>query len=293
MSIAPFSGNGWNNYLRAEGSAAKPKMSWFNAASTGYFAAVGTRIIAGRDFTAHDTFETPRVAIVDRHLAEDLFGDKSPVGREFRVAGMKNEPDRVYEVAGVVENSRYAALHEDTHSIAWLPLARHDNPGDFTSVMVRTRGAMGPVVAGVKRVVAEVNPELSLDFWVLDEQIAKSAVRDRMMADVSGGFGTLAAVLSMLGIYGVMSYLVARRRNEIGVRMALGAGRANVVAMVMRETLALLLAGMAIGLGGALALGRYAESLLYELKANDPVTLGLAAGLLAAAGVGAVALRKE
>jgi ABC-type antimicrobial peptide transport system permease subunit len=136
-------------------------------------------------------------------------------------------------------------------------------------------------MAGVKQRMAELDPALLVEFHVLEQQIAQTVLRERLMANLSGGFGLLAAMLSALGLYGVMSYMVARRRNEIGVRMALGAQRGNIRTMVLGEVVRLLLIGLPLGLAGSLALSRYAESLLFGLAPNDVTTLALGCLLLA------------
>lgn len=148
--------------------------------------------------------------------------------------------------------------------------------------MVRTRGPIGGVMAAVRRQLAELNPELLVKFRMLDMDARQSVLRERLMANLSGGFGLLAGLLSTLGLYGVISYMVARRRNEIGVRMAMGAQWPDILALLLKEAGRLVVAGLAIGLACSFALSRYAESLLFGLKPNDMVTLALACGLLAA-----------
>ena len=139
----------------------------------------------------------------------------------------------------------------------------------------------------VKQVINETSPDIVIEFRVLSRQIRESLTKERLMATLSGFFGFLAALLATVGLYGVISYTVARRTNEIGIRMALGAQCGNVMGMIMREAGVLLAMGVAIGAGLALAVARTATSLLFGLKPHDPLTLGLAIVLLAAVAAGA------
>jgi ABC-type antimicrobial peptide transport system permease subunit len=141
---------------------------------------------------------------------------------------------------------------------------------------------VGEIFRGVKGTVAAVHPEISIRFRVLSEQLRDSLLRDRLMATLAGAFGFLAAVLATLGLYGVIAYMVARRRNEIGVRVALGADRSRIVRLVLREAALLLAIGAVVGVGLALWAGRAASALLYGLKPTDPATFAGAIALLSA-----------
>jgi putative ABC transport system permease protein len=134
----------------------------------------------------------------------------------------------------------------------------------------------------VKRRLAEVNPQVGLTFHLFESDIRETLVRERLMATLSGFFGFLAAVLAVIGLYGVMSYIVQRRTNEIGIRMALGARRVSILGMILRDAVLLLGAGIVVGLGLSVVLGKTVSSLLFGVKPADPITLGLAAALLAA-----------
>jgi ABC-type antimicrobial peptide transport system permease subunit len=166
-------------------------------------------------------------------------------------------------------------------------LAQDSKADDWLSFVVRARGSMGSVMAGVRQTMAELDGGMLVEFRVLDLQIAKSVLRERLMANLTGGFGLLAAILATIGLYGVMSYMVARRRNEIGLRMALGAKSRDILRLVFGEAGRLLLIGLGVGLAGSWALSRYAESLLFGLEPNDTVTLALGCLLLALTGAAA------
>ena len=191
------------------------------------------------------------------------------MGHTFRVEGDK--PDSriaIYQIVGLVRNTKYYELREDFIPIAFLPIAQDETPGTGGTWVVRTSGRPQEAFHALKETVAAVNPSFVLEFKVMTEQIAESLQRDRLMAVLAGAFGVLAGVLAAIGLYGVIAYMVARRQNEIGVRMALGADRASVIRLVLREAMMLLAAGLVIGIGLALWAGQAAAKLLFGLKAE-------------------------
>jgi predicted permease len=275
----PFEPGGWNQDVYAETSSS-PSFVWFNRVSPHYFETMGTPLIAGRDFTPDDRVGTPHAAIVNQAFAHGLFGGANPIGRRFRYAGGSNQQDPVLTIVGLVGNTKYSALRESPRMIAFLPLAQETPMSSRVTVLLRARGAMGSVQAGAEREVAAVDPKLHVEFRVLDTQIAASLLRERLVANLSGGFGLLAVVLATLGLYGVMSYTIARRRPEIGVRMALGAGRRDILAQVLGESGRLVLVGLVLGIAAAVLSLRSAESLLFGLAPTDVVSFVLAAVLI-------------
>jgi predicted permease len=248
---------------------------------------MGTALMAGRDFDARDTLGAPKVAVVNEAFARQFFAGANPVGHTFRVEGDAGHSDRIYQVVGLARNTKYYELREDFVPIAFLPMSQDENPDDGTTWVVRTSGRPQDAVRGIKAAVASVNPSFVLKFKVMTEQIAESLQRDRLMAVLAGAFGVLAGVLSAIGLYGVIAYMVARRQNEIGVRMALGADRASVIRLVLREAMMLLAAGLVIGIGLALWAGQAAAKMLFGLKPNDAATFAAAAVLLAVAAAAA------
>jgi ABC-type antimicrobial peptide transport system permease subunit len=182
---------------------------------------------------------------------------------------------------GLVKDSKYQSLREDFKPIAYVAASQDKEPGLGTNIIVRSTAPLGSLLAAVRRSVLDENPEISLEFRVFRAQLRNSLLRERLMATLSGFFGFLAVVLATIGLYGVMSYMVARRRGEIGIRMALGANRGDVLGLVLREAGMLLAVGLVIGTGLAIAVGRTASSMLFGLKPTDPVTIGLSVGLLA------------
>jgi predicted permease len=289
VGMTPVSGSGWNQSVRPEGAGAgeSGKNSMFNRASPGYFRTMGTTLIAGRDFDERDTLTSPKVAIVNEAFAKTFFAGANPVGRSFRYEAGAGEQDPVFQIVGLVKNTKYYQLREDPLPIGFFPITQDERPGAGANYVLRTAGSIGEIMRGVTTAVGEVSPAIGIEFRPLSRQIKESLLRDRLMATLSGGFGLLAGFLATLGLYGVISYMVARRRNEIGVRIALGADRGRVIGMVLREAGLLLVVGLVFGLLLAVWAGRAAATLLFGLQPHDPATLIAAVLLLAAVALAA------
>jgi len=287
VSIAPVSGSGWNDMVRTT-TAQEGKSSMFDSVSPGYFRTLEIGFLAGRDFDDRDANPAPKVAIVNQAFARQFFGGQNPVGRTFNILENAGKPDSVYRIVGFVRNTKYYDLREDFSPIAYLPAAQPEGPpGTDTTFVLRAAAPMGDIMTGVKATVAEVNPAIQIEFHVLAGYIHDSLLRERLMATLTGAFGILAALLATVGLYGVIAYMVARRRNEIGVRIALGAGPVRVIRLVLGEALLLLAAGLVAGTALTLVASRAAASMLFGLKPYDPLTLIAAAGLLAAVALAA------
>ncbi len=284
-NLTPVSGQGWNTVVEAAGFAAKSRrdaISWMNRVSPGYFETLGTPFLAGRDFSTHDAFGSSIVAIVDEAMAKKFLGGvEKAVGRTFVTTGGPTQT--TLEVIGVVKNTKYRNLRDDNVPIIYVAQAQDPAPGVTKSFELRVAGPATSVVSGVKETLAQVNPDIMLNFRTLTTQVEETLTRERLLATLSGFFGALALLLATIGLYGVMSYNVARRRGEIGIRMALGAQQARVLRMVLQEVALLIMVGLALGLGAALATTRFVASFLYGVKPNDPWTLFLAATVLALA----------
>ena len=186
----------------------------------------------------------------------------------------------MYQIVGLVKNTKYYELKEDFVPIAFFPMAQDDDPGASATFVLRTRGSVGVVMREVKSAVAEVSPAIDIQFRSFSTQLQESLLREKLMATLSGGFGLLAALLATLGLYGVIAYMVARRRNEIGLRIALGADSSRVIRMVLGEAGVMLGVGLVIGAVLAVWAGQAATTLLYGLQPHDPVTMVAAMGLL-------------
>lgn len=276
--IVPISHSGWDDNIDVPGGLQR-KDTQFNSVTSGFFQTMRIPMLAGRDFNDSDTPDSPRVAIANETFARKFLRGANPVGKVVYDSG---RPDKTYQIIGLVKDTKYHNLREDFVPTLFVATSQEKEPGEGQTLMIRSNESMESLVSAVKRTAQDLSPAMVLTFSVFKTQVRDDLVGERLMATLSGFFGLLSAALAMLGIYGVVSYMVAQRRNEIGVRMALGARRRNILLMVLRETSVLFGVGIAIGMGFALGSGVLVGSLLFGLKPHDPVTicasvLGLAA----------------
>ena len=279
--LIPLSGNGTDNNVWLEGGDAQRKFdSAISLVGPDYFKTLRAPLLAGRDFEARDSANTPKVAIVNETFARQLLNGVNPLGQRFRREATPTDPETTYEIVGLVKDSKYEELREEFLPIAFLAVSQ--GPATAVSGQFLIRSSLGPAesTTAVKRVLSEINPAISINFQGFKTMIEESLLRDRLMATLSGLFGVLALLLASIGLYGILSYGVASRTKEIGIRMALGAQSREVLSLVLREALILVLVGVAVGLPVVFAATRFASSLLFGLTATDPVSLGLAALLM-------------
>jgi putative ABC transport system permease protein len=287
--LTPIGRMGWNEFLAVPGySPAKQQdsIAYFNQVSDGYFATLGTTLIAGRDISADDITQTRAVAVINQAMASHFFAGSNALGRTFRiVSGDTLGTPR--EVVGVVRDAKYQRLDERTRATLYLPLGQGDIPATDVVFAIRTAGPPLSVIPAVRSLMSDVNPAMSLDFTTLSAQVSASLARPRLLATLSGFFGTLSLLLAVIGLYGTMSYNVTRRRNEIGIRMALGAARSQVLRMVVGEAGRLVVIGIAFGAALAFATTRLVSSLLFGLTPTDPTIFAMSAVALAAVAMAA------
>jgi putative ABC transport system permease protein len=288
--LTPIGRARWNDLIFVEGHAATSepdRLSNMNEVGAGYFTTMGTRVIAGREFDARDVPGSPRVAVVNEEFARYFFGTPNAVGREFRLGSADAEP---VQIVGIVENGKYGSLREEQQRFGFISFDQGTDRAFMTHVVVRSRiderSLRNAVVAMAKR----LEPTMSLRFTTLERQVSDSLARERLLATLSAFFGALALLLAMIGLYGVMAYSVSRRRNEIGIRIALGSARSRVLRMVLGEAGLMLGAGLVVGAAVALAGTRAVKSFLYGVEPGDPRTLLLSALLLGIVGLTACAL---
>jgi len=248
---------------------------------------MGIRLLSGRDFNENDTDASQRVAVVNQTFVRVLLHGANPIGQTLRTHPEPGYPSTIYEIVGVIPDTKYESLRTDTPPMAFAPISQFPDPQPFTAMLVRSNLPPAIAINSLKRRIAHRHPEIVAQFSVFQKQIRDGFVRERLMALLSAFFGLVATLLGIVGLYGVMSYAVSRRGSEIGIRIALGANRSQVLGMVMREAGLLLLIGIVIGTALALAAVQAAESLLFGLKPHDPFTLFAAAGLMTV--IGAVA----
>jgi predicted permease len=274
-SNVPLAGGSWTLGIRLGTHEGSSKFTW---ASPEYFETMNIPIVAGRNFRNTDTATSPRVAIVNRTFVRMYLANANPIGKTLRTVAEPNYPAASYEIVGLIPDTKYSSVRDETPPIAFAPATQYPDPEQWTALMIHSN--LAP--AAIKNALLREHPEMVVDCTDFQTQIRDGFVRERLMAVLSGVFGSLAGVLAMLGLYGVISYVVARRRTEIGIRMALGAQRQQVMAMFLRDAARLVAIGLVIGVLVSLVAMRGAGSLLFGLKSYDPVTLAAAAALLAA-----------
>jgi putative ABC transport system permease protein len=277
-SIVPLSGDGWNEFIDIPSASISRKLVYFDAASAGYFQTLQTPMLAGRDFSENDTPASPLVAIVNQLFARSFLGQANPIGMTFGVKQPGGKPNKLYRIVGLVGNTKYRDLREDLIPIIFVAEYQIADPGTDSTFLIRSNGAASALIASLKDATAKSSPAIVLNFSVLRTSILERLTRERLMATLSGFYGILATVLAIVGIYGIISYMVVRRRNEIGVRIALGADKVNILGMILGEAEILLVIGLIAGTGLAVAAGNAARAMLFGLEPFDPLTLALAAG---------------
>lgn len=248
-----------------------------NVVGQDYFTAMGIPILLGRGFGPQDTDKSPKVALISETMAQRYFPDSSPLGKRFGTGNPKSN-DQI-EIIGVVKDARYGSLTEELQPMVYYSHAQRPQP--LSNFVVRFSGAPESIIPQVRQAIQEVNQKLPVDEIVsLPKHIERSLVQQKLIAQLASFFGLLALLLACIGLYGVLSYAVARRTNEIGIRMALGAQSSDVLWLILREALVLVLTGIVIGLLFSFVATQMASSLLFELKPNDPLTITLATLLL-------------
>lgn len=248
-----------------------------NVVGTDFFPTLGIPIMHGRGFDVHDAHTSPMVAVINQALAQKYFPNEDPLGQTFE----SEDSDGPIQIVGIAANTRYASLRAPTPPLFYLPYQQHADDVGRMVVELRTFADPTGIVSQARAAVASLDPNLPLiEVRTMTQQIDSSLSKERIFARLTAGFGLLALLLASIGIYGIMSYTVARRTSEIGIRMALGARAGQVLCMVLREASWMALAGVVIGVSGALWLGRLLSAMLYGLKPSDPLTLITAAALL-------------
>jgi predicted permease len=271
--LTPISSRSWTERVFVGDQSANAA---YNSVSAGYFETLGTPLVLGRDFNRHDTPQSPSVAVVNETFAKKFFGGQNPIGQTYRwkPGGELSAP---VEIVGVAKDSKYYSLREPVPP-TFFRLESQERPRLFAVIEIR---ATTNIIPAVKAAMEQVNRDVSLQFTTFSTQVAESVTRERLLATLSGFFGALALLLATIGLYGVMSYNVTRRRSEIGIRMALGAEQSRVLLMVLGEVGLLIGIGLAAGTVAAIGATRYIASFLYGLTPNDPRILASASAVLA------------
>jgi predicted permease len=280
----PLTGRWWNEFVFVDGSSEK-LLSNFNRVGPSYFQMLGIPILEGRGFSVHDVRQGPAIAVVNEAFVTKAFPDGRALGRRLWVETAPGQPIERIEIVGVVANTKYEDIRREFEPLVHLAAAQDDELGESTWFVVKPRHSIDELRSAVERSVAAVNPAISLHLSVLSQRVSEGLVRERMMAGLSIAFSALAALLAAIGLYGVMSYMVTRRSSEFGIRLAMGASRADVLRIVIREASVLLSVGLVIGALLGVGAARAAQSLLFGLNPSDPATIASAIALLATIGV--------
>jgi len=283
ISFFTFNQGEWTDPISIPGPTQTPDHDMSvtnNVVGPGYFAVMGIPLMVGRVFGAQDTEKSPKVAVINETMAKRFFPGGSPIGRRF---GMGDDPkhSNEIEVVGVVKDAKNVSLRERPFAEAYFPYTQR--MGYYYDLEVRYSGDPQAIISEVRRAVGEVDGNLPVSYQnTLAQQVDQSIASQTLIAQLSTFFGLLAVFLACVGIYGLMSYAVTRRTNEIGIRMALGAGRSKVLWIVMHESLILVGLGLIIGLPAALAADRLVSKMLFGLSPTDPPSMVGAAILLLA-----------
>jgi predicted permease len=275
----PLTGNSWGHGVRVGETEGSAMFTWV---SPGYFKTMGIPIREGRGLTLQDTEASPRVAIVNEAFIRQLVTTGQPLGQTLRTSPEPGYPATVYEIVGIIPNTQYSNLRTAPPPMVFAPDSQNPNKGPSSAMMIHSSITPAAAAASVKRQVAASHPGTILEFMEFQTRIRDGLVRERLMAVLAGFFGALAAVLAMVGLYGMISFAVAQRRQELGIRLALGALRSQVIALMMREAARLLAIGIAIGTVASLLAAQSTATLLFGLTPRDPVTLIGASALLTA-----------
>jgi putative ABC transport system permease protein len=275
----PLDGGSWEHGVRVGSQEGSSKFAWV---SPDYFVTMGIPILRGRGFKKDDTAAGPRVAVVNQTFVRRFLSGIDPIGQTLLTISEPNYPASRYEITGIIPDTCYSNLRGETPPMTFAPATQFPAQGPWSSVVIYSSIPPATVTTAVKHNLGAKHPDVIMEFHDFRKQILDSLVMERVMATLSGFFGLLAAVLAAIGIYGVLSYIIALRRNEIGVRMVLGASRIGVLSLVLRQTALLLAGGVGIGMVLALALAHGAGSLLFGLRADDPATIVGAGALLIA-----------
>jgi len=282
MSRHPLlSGSARNSNITVQGDANQSdEPVYSNTVAANFLETMEMPLLLGRGLSIHDDARAPKVAVINQAMARKYFGDTNPIGRRFGFGGRPENAGQI-EIVGVVRDAKYTGLRQDIPPTAYTSYLQ-ETPGQIT-FEVRTAGDAGAMAASIRDAVREVDSNLPLfDVKTQSQQAAESLMQERLFATLSSFFGVLAMLLACVGLYGVMSYGVTRRTNEIGIRMALGATSPRVMRMVMRETMLMVGIGVTIGLGTAMAVTRLIVTMLYGLAPTDPVTISIAVVLMIA-----------
>ena len=274
----PLNGSTWQFGMRGGDREGSSKFTWI---SPGYFETMSIPLLAGRQFSDEiDSRNSPRVLIVNQTFAHTFFGSDNPIGKTVRTIAEPTYPAAEFQIVGVVKDTKYGSLRDPTPPETFAPSTQFPPGQKAAMVFIHTSIPPERVIPILRESVQQHDPEMDYELFVYQNTVEDTLRLERMMAILSGSFGALAALLTMVGLYGVISYITTMRRNEIGIRMALGADHSSVLGLISTQTLRMLGAGVLLGILISLAATRGASSLLFGLHPNDPLSIIYATALL-------------
>jgi len=276
----PLSGGdgAWNQNAGIDGAAPGTNAAsvvYFNTISSDYFRATGMTLRRGRDIADNDIESAVKVAVVNEALVRRFFPGEDPLGRQITIG--RDESRQTLQIVGVVSDAKYQRLQEEPRSVAYLPWLQQRAGNMFLELRA---GSPATVAEAVRREARSIDGVVPVHLQTVDERIRESLVTERVLATLAALLAGAAAVLACAGLYGLLAYAVARQTREIGLRLALGAHPRSVTRKVLTDSLALTAIGVVLGLGGALALGRFARGLVFQIAPADPVSIAAAAILM-------------
>jgi predicted permease len=281
-----LSGATWGNRITVEGRTAppdEPERTFANAITPRYFEVMGMQVLRGRPFSDTDRPNAPPVAIVNETFARLFFNDPAPMGRR---VGLGAPATIMMEIVAVVSDAKYSHMRESAVPMLYVPFTQYD--GQLGQLQVRAGANPAALASQLRRELGSVDRRVAIaDVMEMRDAVDASLIGETLIAKLSSLFGVLALLLSAVGLYGVVAYMTAQRTVEIGIRLALGANRRSVVALVLRQVLMLVLAGLLIGTPAAFVASRLVRSQLYGMTPHDPITIVLA--ILTLCGVALVA----
>jgi predicted permease len=297
-TYTPMESNNWSSGVKVQGDPDIHKGASWVKGTAEYFDSVGTRVVMGRGFTLQDTLNAPPVAVVNQEFVKLFFGNRNPIGHRFGFSGpSKTSQDGAHEIVGVVEDTTYTSVYWKNHAMYFLPMTQRsgvpndpENPieKDLSlfagAIVIQTARPISGFEKIVGDTLASINPNLTIvKFQTFQQQIDDRFIEERLIARLTSLFGLLALLLAAIGLYGVTAYTVVRRTPEIGIRMALGAARSRVIALVMRGAMLQALIGLAIGIPVSIFCVRFVKSQLFEITSVNVPVMSIAIGVLALA----------
>jgi predicted permease len=271
-----------NDRIHIDGDKTETRMADFNWIGENYFHTMNIPLLAGRDFTPHDDNTSAPAAIVDTTFASKFLNGANPIGKTFYVLPDPGQAIKRFTVVGLVGRSKYSDLQTEFQPMVYQPIRQQNEQFGGIWFVVHSNLPLASTIKQVSGAVKAADPQLPVYLRSLPSLINDSVRNEDVMAQLSSCFGLLALILATIGLYGVMSFIVTHRQNEIGIRLAIGASRKAILAMILKQAVSVLVIGLLAGVALSLLLSRWAQSLLFDVKANDPYLIAAATLLLAA-----------